>query len=585
MSRNLFVAAVCLFLTASTAGAMDIFEAIWHGETDSLQAIMDADEKARFQRERDDAGHYPLHVAVLADQPEMFQAMLVRGGDINQKDKNHLTPLLYAVLTQNTEFLDLILNLGANVNAQTRHGDTGLHLAIARKNSEIAGQLLERNAQVNVGNDRGRTPLHVAVTVGSPEMIRFLMSRNAAPNQLDNDGVNPLHLAVIQGGPALVGLLVDQGAEKDARTGSSFDLPAGREATPIHLAVLYNRSRTLQTLIAAQPNTGLRNRDGFTPLMVAIEQGNLAMIDLLLKLDVVVDNERGFSSPMDQALERHDYALVKKLLANGYSPNRVNSKGVPPLNEAIREEYEEIVKLLLEHGADVEGTETSEYPIDVALKVRNLTIIDHLIQAGLFLEAQNERGQTPLRVAVDDEDVNLVRLLCRRNADVNEFTERGELTLLQTAIKDGNLDIVRILIEHGADVTYGESLIESPIGQAMEEGCMFLATVLQGRDVMIDQRDVEGNSYLHLAAEMNDPRLISLLLDAGSNVDGANQQGWTALHTAARKGNAEAVEMLLAFGANINAYDTSGHTPADVARSEAAELLFLYNGRRGVAAE
>ncbi len=585
MPRNLLYMIVVVLMFAAPVCAMDIFQAIWQDEVDSLTTLINADPKAKFLKERDEAGRYPLHVAVVADNERMFDMLLARGGDINMVDKNGLTPLLYAVVTENLSFVKHLLELGANVAIVTPHGDSGIHLAAARNNTAIIENLAAYHGDLNAANETGQRPLHIAVTIGQPNLIHFLIDRGADPNQGDRDGITPLHLAVMQGSPAMVTLLLDRGAAVNLQTASSFDIPAGREGTPIHLAILFDRSRTLKTLFDYSPNTRIQNKAGYTPLMVAIDEGNMDMVDQLLRARADVENKEGFPTPMDQALELGSFELVDRLIQYGYPVNRPNPKGRPPLNEAIHREYVDIVELLLDNGAEVEGTETSEYPMDVAMDVRNLAIIDHLILAGVFLEAQNERGNTPLRTAVNNEDIPLVRLLCNRDANVNEFTEQGELTLLQTAIKKGNIEITRMLIESGAETECGETLEDSPIFMAMDEGYMFLALTLDAYDADVNRRDVEGNTYLHYAAQMSDVRMIGLLMDAGADVDATNDMEETPLHRAAQKGNEEAVEMLLAYGADINAEDAAGQTPLDVARGHAQELLFLYNARNGNAEE
>lgn len=80
------------------------------------------------------------------------------------------------------------------------------------------------------------------------------------------------------------------------------------------------------------------------------------------------------------------------------------------------------------------------------------------------------------------------------------------------------------------------------------------------------QRDAEGITPLHLAAKWNRHSIISILLDAGVNINLVNQKNETALHFAARYGAPETVVLLLAAGADPAIRNSDNKTAADLAR-------------------
>lgn len=96
----------------------------------------------------------------------------------------------------------------------------------------------------------------------------------------------------------------------------------------------------------------------------------------------------------------------------------------------------------------------------------------------------------------------------------------------------------------------------------------------QGADATIKTR--HGKTLLHMAAEINDTRLIKRLLAKKADCNAADQQGETPLHLAALGDNLEAARALLAAGADLHAKHQHGHTPlhdAVTGKPDIAKLL------------
>jgi ankyrin repeat protein len=85
----------------------------------------------------------------------------------------------------------------------------------------------------------------------------------------------------------------------------------------------------------------------------------------------------------------------------------------------------EIIKLLLRHGADINIKYYCSYALHYAYdetngcKRVNLAIIDLLIQYGASVNAQDDRGTTPLHVACYNNDISIMRHLISLGADID----------------------------------------------------------------------------------------------------------------------------------------------------------------------
>ncbi len=137
-----------------------------------------ADISARLPRD----GATALHDA---DTPEVVQALVSRGVDVNATDSTGHTPLHLATTP---EVVTALVNLGASVNAESRFGLTPLHFAAT---PEVAAALLALGADVNARNRDGDTPLHLALTRGVA-LVRVLIEGGADVQAKNKSGKTPL---------------------------------------------------------------------------------------------------------------------------------------------------------------------------------------------------------------------------------------------------------------------------------------------------------------------------------------------------------------------------------------------------------
>jgi uncharacterized protein len=128
---------------------------------------------------------------------------------------------------------------------------------------------------------------------------------------------------------------------------------------------------------------------------------------------------------------------------------------------------------------------------------------------------------TPLVEAARDGDVQAVRALIAKRANVNEPSRDGSTPLLWAAYHS-NVDMVKALVVAGAKV---------------------------------DTPNRYGITPLLQAARGGDTPVIQALIDAGAKLDLAHPDGETPLMAASRAGRVDAVRLLLAKGANVNAAD------------------------------
>jgi ankyrin repeat protein len=162
-----------------------------------------------------------------------------------------------------------------------------------------------------------------------------------------------------------------------------------------------------------------------------------------------------------QSIEQHNVKRLAELLSRGADPNgpHVQQPSWSPLKAAIEELAEggpiEAVVLLLRHGASVDGPAVGAEatPLLVAVSLRLLNAAQILLAAGADPNANDDEGDSPLRLSVEQSDCAMVALLllCGASATVNSTGGPSGMTALGRAVSNLSVPIVELLVSAGAD--------------------------------------------------------------------------------------------------------------------------------------
>jgi hypothetical protein len=171
----------------------------------------------------------------------------------------------------------------------------------------------------------------------------------------------------------------------------------------------------------------------FSSLHKAATTGNLNRVRAHLERgdDTCRPDKNGYT-PLDLACQNGHLKVVQLLLSKGASVN--SSVGsVTPLLCAVSAGHLDIVKLLLRSGANVNGGKNSQQtPLHTAVKKSNAAMASLLLAKGANLSFRDADGRTPLHYAVDASSSEIAALLLDKGADVNAGDYSGK-TPLHTA--------------------------------------------------------------------------------------------------------------------------------------------------------
>ena len=316
-------------------------------------------------------------------------------------------------------------------------------------------------------------------------------------------------------------------------------------------------------------------------------------------------------SPLLDASKRGDIAAVKALLAQGADPNAARGDGLSALHLTAEEGNLEIVRLLLDAGADVAAkTHIGHYqPLHLASRTGQADVVRVLLAAGADPEAvTTTTGVTPLHLAAKALDgAGAVRVLLEHGAPIDARESAAGQTPLMFAASFGRVAAIRKLLGHGADPSLRTDVTDALQGVAIdfeaherllqavaeirrssEGGTDRALTPSEVQAAIASQRQfLQSNETIEEFLEDFSPDDLARLVpswvtqsDLESDVQVLLRPeyetlvgkvgGMTALLHAARDGRIEAAQALLDGGADIDQVSGDGTSPL---------VMALLNGR------
>ncbi len=517
--------------------------------------------------------------------------------------------IVQAIRYNNEKELDYLIREGYNLNAADFQGNTPLIVAASEKNRAFIEKILQYNVDINHQNRDGMTALMVAAARGDIKIVQRLIYAGANIHIKNNIDETALFEAIKNGHLTIVQKLIKHGA--DVNLQNKFRHTSETSAyTPLMFAVRLGASNqqpswTAITLLllkhGANPNTIRPN--GETALKIAQRLNNQKMVALLNAqgANETISNYVGLTqnNKLIKASEQGDLNTVKQLIAAKLNINHRNRAGITPLLAATFNNHIEVVRFLVERGADINSTPLGNLQ---SLRASSAPIGTYpLRQAAL-------RGDTALMVAARHGNQELTEYLLSKNALTSTLNKQGEDVTLMTA--SSGLDNILIkLLEHETDINaprggiwkaalakakakeLNYSVDQSYLLQESKITLLFQAAInghastvklLLAQGANPNQVSLLGRTPLFWAAERGFTDVVELLLKQGADAAFTDPINKTPLMTAAQNGHHKIVELLLS--ANKNIYITEKNSSeAKILHAENGITALIYAARGGYA--
>ncbi|KAM6915008.1 LOW QUALITY PROTEIN: ankyrin repeat and EF-hand domain-containing protein 1 [Xenentodon cancila] len=233
----------------------------------------------------------------------------------------------------------------------------------------------------------------------------------------------------------------------------------------LHLAVSLNNLELVDFLLSRGARPDVQDKKGRTPIMFAVELGNLPIANLLAQnqadLKLLDDEGKGVLFYCMYPTKRHTHCL-QVTLKNGADVNNVSADGVHVFQQMCEK----------------------------APECTPLCLI--MVDAGADPSAVNQKtGATALMAAVKAGSLELVRAILRRGGNPNAL-DQNRLTAVHYAAMVGFFEAIQVLSAYSADMGVIDLIGSTPLHYAAATGSAYCCKFLAQRGCNPKLKDLEG---------------------------------------------------------------------------------------------
>lgn len=420
-----------------------------------------------------------------------IKAEIAKGSNPSQLNTNAFDPVVFAIIedTANDAVKFLLEQKGNDVNKLTHDGRTYIFWAAYRGNTDLMEYLLARGAKTNVLDDHGYTYLNFAAANGqSNTKVYDLALKNGAnlKKDLDHDGANALLLIAPHDKDfTLINYFIGKGLDiksTDANGNTAFNY-AARTGNITTLKRLLEKGVTFNDNAMIFASQGTRSTANTLELYQYLESlkikptavsknGQNALHAIVRKdkqediikyfiekgVDINQADHDGTTAFMNAAMANSDVAVINLLAASVKNINQVNKKGISALALAVRSNTPEVVRLLIQKGADVNVADANgdnlAYYLIQSYNPQKAEAFEAKLKAleekGFKVATPQKNGNTLYHLAVAKNDLSLIKLVERYKVDVNAKNKEGMTALHKAAMTAQDAAILKHLMALGA---------------------------------------------------------------------------------------------------------------------------------------
>jgi ankyrin repeat protein len=479
--------------------ALDFLDKAEDGVSNMLEEGISSSVNRLDLEDKDAAGMTKLHRAVRDNNLPLAQSLIEQGANLRSRANHGKTALHYASLNRykgvalhyaslnrykGVDMMKLLLNSEAReiMSLKDDNGQTPLHYAAKRDFTDGIELLVDYGVFINTLDNYGFSPYLWAVIAGQNSATHLLLSLGVDVNSTSADGKSALGWAASLGHSLITELLVKKGADVMSMTQNT-------QLVPLEEAAACGDLLTVRLLLNSGADPNYRDREGWSAIHWAAEEGHCDVVLLLLKHGASVNAVSLYgTSPLHCAANGGHNNIVSELLQHGADPLKSTCHGWTPLHHAAFMGYSRVVQSLLKgdritssHSQDIHGWSV----LHLAVHRRHLDTVRALLDSSIISESRLQcdesgltaeewldfefdshfyktisnlafgksrccRAVTKLRQAVHNGNIVMTELLLEQGCHVND-TDSGRRTALYYAARKGRIPILNMLLEKGAD--------------------------------------------------------------------------------------------------------------------------------------
>ncbi len=361
--------------------------------------------------------------------------------------------------------------------------------------------------------------------------------------------------------------------------------------TPLHKAVRFSKLEAVKLLVERGGDiTAVDDKDESCLFMT--RDADIARYLLEQSPELLHKRNKWERTPLCRAVSNGREELVKLFIEKGADVNALSMRDERPLWNWSGNKLS-IGQALVAAGADVNAKTTSGWTILHKMAGNGRTeAFKFLVSKGADIEAVANNGLTVLHRAIDGPTAELI--LEKAPHLINQKDKQGRTPLYEVARLSKSDEAVKILVSKGADVNAVNDYTNTILHVAAEDGQLELEVVkclidngadilavnkygatvahraqkpetmkylLSLKPVLVNMRDKSGRTPLFTIAAMRGVESAKVLLANGADLKAVNNKGRSALHFAADFSAGPMCEFLISKGLDVNMVDKEGKTP------------------------
>ena len=374
---------------------------------------------------------------------------------LNGVDENGVNLLSKMIYLKYNRVAHLLIENGADINVQSVDGFTPLMTAVLVENEEMMHALLDKGADLFKRNMVGDTALDMAKHVKVKASIIELLENLEREVLIKNNSENDEDISVAKIKKNILNKKIKEFFEEE---GEEENPEIKEELFSLNEAFL----RMILNPVVVKKNFNVQNKEGQTPLLLAVLLKDKKLIDMLLRHGADVDFKGRFGeTPLLAAVWLKNMDIIRHLINKGANVNVENENFDTPLMRAAHFLADDVSELLIENGADIWKKNRA-----------GVSVIDHLVRAedyeraalfkrcfqkGLNLSSVGDLNQIEadlmIHQAIKENKPPLILKALHRGANVNAIDDKGE-TALFSSVRLNRMKIFKTLLDKGADM-YG----------------------------------------------------------------------------------------------------------------------------------
>uniref|UniRef100_A0A8C1SMR2 Transient receptor potential cation channel, subfamily A, member 1b n=1 Tax=Cyprinus carpio TaxID=7962 RepID=A0A8C1SMR2_CYPCA len=507
----------------------------------------------------------------------------------NVQDEQGRTPLHWAVEQNQQQSCVLLLELGADPNILNNAMMGPLHLAVTKRYNHLVLFQSCDKTDANLEGDLGNTPVMMACCTNNCQAIQFLFKHGAKMCIQNKLGHYAIHTVAFAGAKEAMEMVLEIGEELGISTSVHINYLDKTKSTPLHLSVRGGNIEVIKLCIIKGARVDQQQCDKSTALHFACTQGALEAVKIMLssysKVEDIINIRDGANqTPLHRSSLIHCY-LDLICLGKGAEIDCTDCKGLSPLLLASKCCAWKTVAFLLSVGADfrikdeagrnflhfvvlqpkglknlpetvlqcnavkemlsdedVEGCT----PLHYACKLGIHDSVKNMLGLNIFVGQKSREKKSALHFAAEYGRINTCKRLLETLTDskmLNDWDEKG-LTPLHLASRAGHTQVVELLLRSGA-LFQSDYKGWSCLHHAVAEGYTQTIKILLAANVkLLDETNEDGNTALHIAAQVGHVGAVLLLLDRGAEIT-LNNADNSFLHEAVRNERKDVVNAMV----------------------------------------